>query len=48
MGKLFLIVIIAIHFGKNPNKGGSPPKDNKLIKIINFSFRFFTKVNWEK
>lgn len=48
IGNLFLITIIATHFGKNPNKGGKPPKDNKLIKIINFSFIFLIKVSWEK
>jgi hypothetical protein len=32
--KFFLINIsIIIHFGKNPKKGGKPPKDNKTIKI---------------
>lgn len=25
-----------IHFGKNPRNGGSPPKDNKDVNIINF------------
>lgn len=29
---LFLVsVLITSHFGKNPMKGGSPPKDKKLI-----------------
>lgn len=30
---LFIIKLIIIHFGKNPKKGGSPPKEKKLIKI---------------
>lgn len=39
---------MANHFGKNPSNGGSPPSDNKLTKIINFSFMFFIRVSWEK
>lgn len=35
--------MIIIHFGKNPIKGGNPPKDkkliNKLILIIGFIFK---------
>lgn len=26
---------IVIHLGKNPKNGGNPPRDNKLIIIIN-------------
>lgn len=28
--------LINIHLGKNPIKGGSPPNDRKVVKIINF------------
>jgi hypothetical protein len=28
---------ITIHLGKNPKKGGSPPKDIKLINKQNFN-----------
>lgn len=31
-----IIISIEIHLGKNPRKGGKPPKDNKGIEIINF------------
>ena len=27
---------MTIHFGKNPRNGGSPPKDNKDVNIMNF------------
>lgn len=30
-------ISIIIHLGKNPTKGGRPPKDNKGIKIIIFN-----------
>ena len=34
---MFLVAIdwIAIHFGKNPNRGGSPPKDINRIAAEN-------------
>lgn len=34
----FILVskLITIHFGKNPTKGGNPPKESKGIKIIVF------------
>lgn len=34
ISRKFLLVmkVIAIHLGKNPNKGGRPPKDIKLIE----------------
>jgi hypothetical protein len=28
---------ITIHFGRNPRNGGSPPKDNSDVSIINFT-----------
>lgn len=27
---------MAIHFGKNPNKGGSPPRDMRRIDVENW------------
>ena len=34
---LFVIIAwITIHFGKNPRNGGSPPKDNNDVNIMNF------------
>ena len=34
---LFVIIAwITIHFGKNPRNGGSPPKDNSYVNIMNF------------
>jgi len=34
---LFVIMAwITIHFGRNPRNGGSPPKDNSDVKIMNF------------
>jgi uncharacterized membrane protein YphA (DoxX/SURF4 family) len=34
---LFLIMAwITIHFGRNPKNGGSPPKDNTDVNIMNF------------
>lgn len=30
----FMRVEIIIHFGKNPNRGGSPPRLNKMIIIM--------------
>lgn len=37
---------IIIHFGKNPVKGGKPPIDRKLQKIINFKIGdIFIKLN---
>lgn len=32
----FLIDWITIHLGKNPKKGGRPPKDKSEINILNF------------
>jgi len=29
-----------IHLGKNPRNGGNPPKESKVIKIINFIKKF--------
>jgi len=26
---------ITIHFGRNPRKGGSPPKDSNVVYIMN-------------
>lgn len=38
MGAILFIIIawIMIHFGRNPRKGGSPPKDSRDVNIINF------------
>lgn len=34
---LFIIIAwIIIHFGRNPRKGGNPPKDNRDVNIISF------------
>jgi len=34
---LFVIMAwITIHFGRNPRNGGSPPKDNSDVNIMNF------------
>lgn len=34
---LFVIIAwITIHFGRNPRNGGSPPRDNNDVNIINF------------
>lgn len=30
---LFIKKLIIIHLGKNPKKGGKPPKEKKLIKM---------------
>lgn len=35
---LFNIIMIASHLGKNPIKGGNPPRDKKLRKMINLVF----------
>jgi len=36
---LFVIMAwITIHFGRNPKNGGSPPKDNSYVNIMNFFF----------
>lgn len=35
-----IINSIIIHLGKNPKKGGRPPKDNKGIIITNFIKKF--------
>lgn len=35
--------MIASHLGKNPIKGGNPPRDKKLRKMINLVF--FISVN---
>jgi hypothetical protein len=37
---LNIIISIVIHFGKNPRKGGNPPKDSRGILIINFCILF--------
>ena len=34
------IISIINHLGKNPKNGGSPPKDNKFKKIVNFMKKF--------
>lgn len=35
---LFMIIAwITIHFGRNPRKGGSPPRDSSDVNIINFT-----------
>ena len=35
--KLFIIIAwITIHFARNPRNGGSPPKDNSDVNIMNF------------
>jgi hypothetical protein len=35
--KLFVIEAwIIIYFGRNPRNGGSPPKDNRDVNIMNF------------
>lgn len=41
---------ITIHLGKNPKKGGRPPKESKEVKNINFNRKEFIKVenNWFK
>jgi hypothetical protein len=31
---VLLIDWITIHFGRNPINGGSPPKDNKEVKVM--------------
>lgn len=34
---LFMIIAwIIIHFGRNPRNGGSPPRDNSDVNIMNF------------
>ena len=34
---LFVIIAwITINFGRNPRNGGSPPRDNSEVNIINF------------
>jgi len=34
---LFVIIAwITIHSGRNPRNGGSPPRDNSDVNIINF------------
>lgn len=42
--RFFTIISIMIHLGKNPKKGGSPPKESRVIniailKIILFFFK---------
>lgn len=34
----FSIIIITSHLGKNPIKGGNPPRDRKFINKINLVF----------
>jgi hypothetical protein len=34
--KLFAIMVwMTIHFGRNPRNGGSPPRDNSDVNIMN-------------
>lgn len=42
---MFIKKLIIIHLGKNPRKGGNPPKERKLIKIKNFKKKFILKIN---
>lgn len=36
-----------IHLGKNPKKGGNPPKDNNEINKPSWTFKLrFKEVNW--
>jgi hypothetical protein len=37
---LKIIISIVIHLGKNPKKGGSPPKDRRGMLIISFCILF--------
>lgn len=48
--KDLLIFIIKNIFGKNPIKGGKPPKDNIFIKMNNLKNLFFIFIlnNWFK
>ena len=42
------IIIITIHFGKNPMKGGIPPRDRKFIENRSFAvlFLFMLLIIW--
>lgn len=44
---MFLSAIfwITIHLGRNPRKGGNPPKDRKLIINENFNVELFILMN---
>lgn len=38
MGVILFVIIswITIHLGRNPRKGGNPPRDNNDVNIMNF------------
>lgn len=44
--KRFIKVITSIinHLGKNPKKGGRPPKDNKVMNILDFISLLFVYI----
>lgn len=32
-----IMICITIHFGRNPKKGGSPPRDRRFVEIRNLN-----------